>query len=124
MSKHQDKSNKKHTEKKWDKKNQNTSKWPDLKNTIQVCNGKACAGRFSEYIKTRLESDKKFYDLPNVDVVNCPCTGNCKVGPSVIYGNEEVSIYMDPPKASKAMVEKFKKWKSTSTTKATKNTQY
>jgi len=99
-------------------------KWPDLKNTIQVCNGKACGGRFSEYIKTRLESDKTFYNLPKVDVVNCPCTGNCKVWPSVIFGNEEVSIYMDPARASQAMVDMFKKKKSTSTKKAIKGKWY
>ncbi len=116
--KHDHKSEKKCCgDKKWCKSDK---KWPNLKNTIQVCNWKACSGRFSEYIKTRLESDKKFYDLPNVDVVNCPCTGNCKVGPSVIFWNEEVSIYMDPAKASGAMVDMFKKKKSTSTKKAIK----
>jgi len=113
---------KKCCEKKWGCKGKN--KWPNLKNTIQVCNGKACSGRFSEYIKTRLESDKDFYSLPNVDVVNCPCTGNCKVGPSVIFGNEEVSIYMDPARASQAMVDMFKKKKSTSTKKAIKGQWY
>jgi len=122
--KHHEKNSKKHDEKSKKKKVEEKWKWPNLKNTIQVCNGKACSGRFSEYIKTRLESDKKFYNLPKVDVVNCPCTGNCKVGPATIFGNEEVSIYMDPAKASQAMVDMFKKKKSTSTKKATKDSAY
>jgi hypothetical protein len=38
----------------------------------------------------------------------------------VIFGNEEVSIYMDPAKASQAMKDVFKHKKSTSTKKAIK----
>jgi len=91
MSKQHEKVEKKHDHKTHDQKSHGKPKkeekkketkkhdGPNLKNTIQVCTGKACSGRFSEYIKVRLESDKKFYNLPKVDVVNCPCTGNCKV---------------------------------------------
>ena len=132
MSKHIEKDEKKETKKthkpehkkEHKHKDKKVSHGPNLKNTIQVCTGKACSGRFSEYIKTRLESDKKFYNMPNIDVVNCPCTGNCKVGPCAIFGNEEVSIHVDPARASAAMVDMFKKKKATSTKKADKTSGY
>lgn len=40
---------------------------------IQVCTGKACSERFSEYIVTRVENEKKKYNLKNVDCDTCMC---------------------------------------------------
>ena len=73
---------------------------------IQVCTWKTCKGRFSEYILNRLESDKKFYNLKDVEVSTCPCTWNCKIWPSVMF-NSEVENGMNPVKASKMMMDKM-----------------
>ena len=72
---------------------------------IQVCMWKACSEKFSEYILTRLDSDKKFYDLDNCIVEKCPCTWNCKVWPTVVI-DWHVETHMDPAKASKMMMDK------------------
>lgn len=46
---------------------------------VQVCTGKSCKGRFSNYIITRIENDKKFYkDWKDVEVIEEKCMGHCK----------------------------------------------
>jgi len=40
---------------------------------LQVCTGKSCAGKFSKYIKTRIENDIKFYKWEKVEVSECAC---------------------------------------------------
>ncbi len=72
---------------------------------IQVCTWKTCKSRFSEYILTRLESDKDFYKLGNLITEKCPCTGNCKEWPIVVF-DWEIQKYMSPTKASELMREK------------------
>lgn len=74
---------------------------------IQVCTGKACSNRYSEYIKTRLESDKEFYNHKNVVVENCMCTWNCKEWPTV-YIDKELHKRVSPALASKLVLEKIK----------------
>lgn len=49
---------------------------------VQVCHGKTCTERFCEYINTRLENDKKKFNL-NLEIENSPCMGQCKRGPNV-----------------------------------------
>lgn len=82
---------------------------------VQVCVWKACKDKFSEYILTRLESDKKFYNLHNTIVEKCPCTWNCKTWPSVVM-DWHIEKYMNPAKASKVMIDK----KNNKTNKKTK----
>ncbi|USN59002.1 MAG: (2Fe-2S) ferredoxin domain-containing protein [Candidatus Peribacteria bacterium] len=74
---------------------------------VQVCTGKTCKERFSQYILTRLQNDKELYDMHSVDVCECPCTGNCKIGPSVIIDGN-VETHMNPAKASEMIREKRK----------------
>ncbi len=66
---------------------------------VEVCVWKACKSRFSSYIVDRIKNDKIKFDLKNVEVTTCPCTGNCKIWPSMIV-DSEVKTYMNPLKAS------------------------
>ena len=66
---------------------------------VQVCTWKTCSDRFSQYIIDRLEKDKNFYELKDLEVDKCPCTWNCKIGPSVIFDGT-VQTYMNPITAS------------------------
>lgn len=45
---------------------------------IQVCSGKSCSERFSEYIIDRLENDVKKFELEDMEVMKSPCMGNCQ----------------------------------------------
>jgi NADH:ubiquinone oxidoreductase subunit E len=40
---------------------------------IQVCTGRSCKSRFSEYILKRLEADKEKFELQNIDAEVCAC---------------------------------------------------
>nr|MDD3720280.1 (2Fe-2S) ferredoxin domain-containing protein [Candidatus Gracilibacteria bacterium] len=73
---------------------------------IQVCNGKICKERFSEYILKRLERDKEKFELDNVLVNSCACMGHCKEGPNVMF-DKHTEHHMDPSKASKMMMDKI-----------------
>lgn len=66
---------------------------------IQVCTGKACSERFSEYIVTRVENEKKKYNLKNVDCDTCMCLWHCKKWPNILK-NGEVQNYMNPVKVA------------------------
>jgi NADH:ubiquinone oxidoreductase subunit E len=44
---------------------------------IQICNGKVCKGKFSEYIMKRITQDISKFNLENVAVETCPCLGCC-----------------------------------------------
>ena len=66
---------------------------------VEVCVGKACKSRFSSYIVDRIKNDKIRFDLKNIEVNTCPCTGNCKIGPSMIVDGE-VKTHINPVKAS------------------------
>lgn len=70
---------------------------------IQVCNGKTCSERYSSYILKRIESDKQMFELDNLIVENCPCTGNCQKWPNVVIDGK-VEHYMNPIKASKIIM--------------------
>lgn len=74
---------------------------------IQVCTGKSCKSRFSEYIIKRIEGDKKKFNLENVTFEKCPCQWNCKEWPTVLIDGKKES-YSDPLKISKIIFEKMK----------------
>ena len=81
---------------------------------IQVCTGKNCKKRFSEYIVERLKNDKNFYKLNSLIIEECPCQNNCKEWPIVVVDGKK-EIYMNGIKTSKILVDKVKgkgkKWK-------------
>ncbi|QFR39378.1 (2Fe-2S) ferredoxin domain-containing protein [Candidatus Gracilibacteria bacterium 28_42_T64] len=75
---------------------------------VQVCCGKTCKSRFSEYIITRLENDKQKFNLDNLEIEESKCMGDCKIGPNImIAGNKEKG--MNPAKVSELVRAKFKK---------------
>lgn len=78
---------------------------------LQVCHGKTCTERFSEYINTRLENDKSKFDL-NIEIEKSPCMGQCKKWPNV-KKEGEINNYMNPAKAAELIKvkQKFKKKK-------------
>ncbi len=76
---------------------------------VQVCHGKTCSERFCEYINTRLENDKKKFNL-NIEVENSPCMWQCKRGPNVKI-EWEIHNYMNPAKAAELIKPKSKKKK-------------
>jgi NADH:ubiquinone oxidoreductase subunit E len=76
---------------------------------VQVCHGKTCTERFSEYINTRLENDKAKFGL-NIEIENSPCMGQCKRGPNVKIDGE-IHNYCNPAKAAELLKPKPKKKK-------------
>lgn len=76
---------------------------------IQICNGKMCKERFRKFIKKRLEEDIEKFDLKNVILEDCPCTGNCKNAPVVIF-DWHLETRVSPIDASKKILDK-KQWK-------------
>lgn len=78
---------------------------------IQVCTGKSCKSKFSEYIIKRLQSDTEKFKLENVTIETCPCLWDCKIWPNVIVDGKKEN-YCDPIKISKIMLEKVKQRKN------------
>lgn len=76
---------------------------------IQVCTGKKCKQRWSEYILERLKNDKEFYKLNSLIIEECGCKNNCKNWPIVIVDGKE-ETHMNGVKASKILLDKMK-WK-------------
>jgi len=78
---------------------------------IQVCTGKICKERFSEYILKRINSDIEKFHLDNVKVKNCGCLLDCNAWPNVIIDGKKEN-YCDPIKVSKIMLDKIsgRKW--------------
>ncbi|MCH2189046.1 hypothetical protein MK079_04435 [Candidatus Gracilibacteria bacterium] len=58
-----------------------------------------CTERNSSYIIDRLNRDKDFFDIKDLEVESCMCTGNCKNGPSVLFDGE-IQLHMNPITAS------------------------
>ncbi len=75
---------------------------------IEVCTGKACKSRFSQYITKRLENDIQKFNLEDMEITPCACTGNCKNSPNIIVDGKRHE-YMNPLKASQIALEKTKK---------------
>ncbi len=76
---------------------------------IQVCTGKSCSSKYSEYIIKRLKSDKDFYNYDNLIIENCMCTWNCEEWP-IIYVDKDLHKKVNPSLASKLVLEKIKAW--------------
>lgn len=66
---------------------------------VHVCTGKSCSAKFSKYIVTRLENDKKFYGNKKIDVRESWCMWNCKKWPNM-RSKKVIYNYMTPSKAS------------------------
>lgn len=67
---------------------------------VQVCTGKSCKWRYSNYVITRIQNDIKFYDGWDwVEVVEELCMGNCKKWPNLKLKNQIIN-YCSPAKAS------------------------
>ncbi len=77
---------------------------------VQVCMWKKCKERYSEYIYQRLERDKERFGLDNVILSTCACTNNCEKWPVVKF-DKKTELNMDPIKASKIMMNKWKQKK-------------
>lgn len=75
---------------------------------VQVCTGKSCTDRFSPYIESRLQNDKKMYNFETLMIENCPCQWRCKEGPVVVFDGK-IEVHMNGIKASKMLVDKLKK---------------
>ena len=73
---------------------------------IQVCTGKSCKSRFSEYILKRLAWDIEKFQLDNIQTEVCACLWQCKMWPNVILDGK-TEHYSDPAKISKLMFEKI-----------------
>lgn len=74
---------------------------------IQICNGKMCKSRFSEYIKKRIENDIEKFDLKNIILENCSCIWQCEKWPNVIF-DWHIENQVNPTKASKIIQDKIK----------------
>ena len=74
---------------------------------VQVCHWKACKERFCEYINTRLENDKKKFNL-DIQIENALCMGQCKKWPNIKIG-EEIHNYCNPAKAAELIKPKSNK---------------
>lgn len=75
---------------------------------VQVCTGKTCSSKFSQYIITRLQNDKKKFDIKSLSIDECACMGNCKKWPNVMFDKAHEE-YMTPAKASKKVFDSLKK---------------
>jgi NADH:ubiquinone oxidoreductase subunit E len=74
---------------------------------VQVCKWRTCTERFSEYIATRLENDKKLYNCDSVVIEESKCMGNCKCWPNIKV-DWKMESYMTPARASEIVRTKQK----------------
>lgn len=59
---------------------------------IKICNGMECSSRWSKYIATRIENDKKFYNYNElIEIEFVPCMGNCNNAINVVIDKEKLS---------------------------------
>ncbi len=66
---------------------------------IKVCTWKTCTDRFSEYITTRLQSDKIKFNLNKLEIEKCMCLWQCKSWPNIVV-EKDIKNFMNPAKAS------------------------
>ena len=74
---------------------------------VKVCTWKACTWKFSKYIITRLENDKKFYGIKKLDITETLCMGQCKKAPNIKIKNQAHN-YTTPAKASEIIKKEYK----------------
>ncbi len=72
---------------------------------IQVCTGKRCSEKFSEYIIKRLQNDKIFYDISDIDIQQVSCMGSCESAANIKIDGT-LHHYMNPLKASDLIFQK------------------
>ena len=76
---------------------------------VQVCTGNWCKEKFSEYILTRLKSDKEFYkNRDNIILEEFKCMWDCKNWPNILV-DKEIHTRMSHAKASKIIFKNKKK---------------
>ena len=74
---------------------------------VKVCCGWSCKEKFSEYILTRLENDKKRDNLNSLIIEKWVCMGKCSEWPNVEI-DWRIEKYMQPAKVSEIVSEKLK----------------
>lgn len=75
--------------------------------TIQVCTGKTCTERYSNYLLARLRSDKAKYDQDDqIGIETCACRGKCAEAPVFLY-EKELFTRANPIKASEVFLRKL-----------------
>jgi len=79
---------------------------------IQVCTGKMCKSRFSEYIIKRIESDIEKFKIQNISLEACPCLWSCKTWPNVVI-DWKIEKYCEWAKISKIILDKINQRKNT-----------
>lgn len=78
---------------------------------VQVCHGKTCKEKFSEYTCTRLENDKAKFNLDNLEIEKSQCMGHCKKWPNIKI-DWILHNYVNPAKAAELIQPKPKKKKT------------
>ena len=78
---------------------------------VKVCTWKTCSERWSEYIIKRLENDKEFFDLDDLEIESSPCMWWCKEWPNIVIWNEKFKK-MNPLKTSDLLFKKLKEIKN------------
>ncbi|MBT3349390.1 hypothetical protein HN954_00500 [bacterium] len=77
---------------------------PEKKSTVKICAGRACSGRFSDFVAERAEQEITSKNL-DVKIERCACQGLCDRGPIVILDGE-TKTYVDPVEMGK-LLKKF-----------------
>jgi NADH:ubiquinone oxidoreductase subunit E len=72
---------------------------------VKVCMWNNCKSRFSEYILARLENDKNFNDLKNLEVEACTCLWVCEQWPAIEI-DHKIETRQNPLKASEIVNKK------------------
>lgn len=84
-----------------------------METIIHVCTGKSCSEKFSKYILSRLESDKKFYNYSEkIEIKEHICMWKCKEWPNIKI-NSEIFLSQNPIKSSEILKKKVEDWKNT-----------
>jgi len=74
---------------------------------VQVCTGKTCREKFSNYILKRLENDKENFKLDHLIIETCACQKKCEEAPIIIIDGK-IEVRMTGIKASKLIMERVK----------------
>jgi NADH:ubiquinone oxidoreductase subunit E len=74
---------------------------PEKKSIVKICAGRACSGRFSDFVAERAEQEKNLKKI-DVEIERCACQGLCEKGPIVVT-NGETKMYVDPVEMGKLM---------------------
>lgn len=75
---------------------------------IRVCRWKSCSEKFSNYIITRIENDKKRFNLKDIEIEETLCMWKCSEWPNVFIDNE-FHNKCNPLKISELIFKKIKR---------------